>query len=283
MADGTAAPFARAYRYPALVRLSLGVHAAALALLATAPRRWSWALSALLLNHSVITAAVVMPRSRLLGPNLATLPSSGAEVALTFDDGPDPVVTPAVMDILERHHAKATFFCIGSRVERFPDVAAAIVERGHVVGNHSFTHPNLFAFYGPGAVAREVVRTQEAIESATGTRAIFFRAPVGIRGPFLEPCLAHHGLSLVSWSRRGLDTVSRDAAAVTSRLTQGLRAGEILLMHDGSSARDSAGRPVVTEALPRVLDALAARGLQVSPLPGSGAAAGEGSAAVKLS
>jgi peptidoglycan-N-acetylglucosamine deacetylase len=277
MADLTAAARGRPYRHPTFLRLTLGVHAAALALVAASPQRWSWALSALLLNHSAITAAAVMPRSRLLGPNLASLPSSEAAVALTFDDGPDPAVTPRVMDILESYHAKATFFCIGNRVERFPDVAAAIVERGHAIGNHSHNHPNLFAFYGPRAVAQEVGRAQEAIASATGQAATFFRAPVGIRGPFLEPCLAREGLSLVSWSRRGFDTVSRDAAAVTSRLTRGLKQGEILLMHDGSSARDSARRPVVLEALPRVLDALAARGLQVRPLPNSPKPVGEGS------
>jgi peptidoglycan-N-acetylglucosamine deacetylase len=265
MAETTTA--ARPYRFPAFLRLTLGVHAAALAVVAATPERWTWALAALVLNHSVITAAAVRPRSRLLGPNLASLPSAEPAVALTFDDGPDPEVTPRVLDILERHRAKATFFCIGNRVERFPQVAAAIVERGHAIANHSHSHPNLFAFYGPRAVAREVNRAQQAIGSATGTRALFFRAPVGIRGPWLEPCLAREGLSLVSWSRRGFDTVSRDPAAVASRLTRGLKHGEILLMHDGSSAGDFARRPVVLEALPRVLDALAARALQVRPLP----------------
>ena len=96
------------------------------------------------------------------------------------------------------------------------------MERGHAIGNHSHSHPNAFAFYGPRAVAREVVRAQDAIAAATGRRATLFRAPVGIRGPFLEACLAREGMSLVSWTRRGLDTVSRNAAAVASRLTQGV-------------------------------------------------------------
>ncbi len=186
---------------------------------------------------------------------------------MTFDDGPDPLVTPRVLDLLDAHRAKATFFCIGERVERFPEVAAAIVERGHAIGNHSHSHPNAFAFYGPRAVAREVVRAQDAISAATGRRPTLFRAPVGIRGPFLEACLAREGMSLVSWTRRGLDTVSRNAAAVASRLTQGVSSGDVLLLHDGASARDAWGRPVVLEALPRVLDALAARGLEASLFP----------------
>jgi peptidoglycan/xylan/chitin deacetylase (PgdA/CDA1 family) len=266
----------RPYRNPPFLRLTLGVHAAAFTLLGVAPHRWAWAASALLLNHSLITAAAVRPRSRLLGPNLASLPSARAEVALTFDDGPDPRVTPQVLDLLEAHRVKATFFCIGQRVERFPEVAAAIVERGHAVGNHSHSHPNAFAFYGPRAVTHEVVRAQDAISAATGRRATLFRAPAGIRGPFLEACLAREGMSLVSWTRRGLDTWSRDAAAVAARLTRGLTAGDVLLLHDGASARDAGGRPVVLEALPRVLDALAARGLEArlfpEPLPvGTGA------------
>jgi peptidoglycan-N-acetylglucosamine deacetylase len=267
MPDPTGRTQARPYRHPAFLRLTLGIHAAALALVGTAPQRWAWAVSALLVNHSLITAAAVWPRGRLLGPNLASLPGARPEIALTFDDGPDPSVTPRVMDILERHDAKATFFCIGKRVERFPDVAASIVERGHAIGNHSHNHPNAFAFYGPRALAREVVRAQDAIWAAAGRRATLFRAPVGIRGLFLEQCLAREGLNLVSWSRRGLDTVSRNAVAVAARLTRRLEHGEILLMHDGASACDSAGRPVVLEALPRVLDVLAARGLRVRPLP----------------
>jgi peptidoglycan/xylan/chitin deacetylase (PgdA/CDA1 family) len=276
MADGIGAAEARAYRQPAFLRLTLGLHATALAVVAAAPERWAWAASALLLNHSVITAAAVMPKSRLLGPNLASLPSPNAEVALTFDDGPDPTITPRVMDVLDGHQAKATFFCIGSRVERFPKVAAEIVERGHAIGNHSHTHPNAFAFYGPRALAREVGRAQLAIRAATGRRPTLFRAPVGIRGPLLERCLAREGLGLVSWSRRGFDTVSRNAGAVASRLTRRLADGEILLLHDGASARDAAGRPVVLEALPRVLDFLAARGLKIRPLPEPSGAAGEG-------
>jgi peptidoglycan/xylan/chitin deacetylase (PgdA/CDA1 family) len=264
-AKGGARP--RPYRHPAFLRLTLGVHAAAFALLGIAPHRWPWAASALLLNHSVMTAAVIWPRSRLLGPNLASLPSARTEVALTFDDGPDPLVTPRVLDLLDTHRVKATFFCIGQKVERFPEVAAAIVERGHAIGNHSHSHPNTFAFYGPRAVARELARAQDAISAATGRRATLFRAPVGIRGPFLEACLAREGMSLVSWTRRGLDTVSRNAAAVASRLTRGLGPGDVLLLHDGASTRDAWGRPVVLEALPRVLDALAARGLEPRLFP----------------
>jgi peptidoglycan-N-acetylglucosamine deacetylase len=266
-ADAGRSQGARAFNPSAFVRLTVAAHGVGAATLAVAPGRWAWVGTALLVNHVAIGAAAVLPRSRLLGPNLARLPAAADTIGLTFDDGPDPVVTPKVLDLLEEHRATATFFCIGNRVLRFPEIAAAIVARGHTVANHSHTHPNAFAFYGPRAVLREVRSAQQAILAATGRRPTLFRAPVGIRGPFLEPCLAREGLSLVSWSRRGLDTVSRDPPVVVARLTRQVASGDILLLHDGSSAKDDAGRPVVLEALPRLLEALAARGLLARSIP----------------
>jgi peptidoglycan-N-acetylglucosamine deacetylase len=267
MDDGGAGQDARPFSPSPFLRLTLAAHGMGAATLAVAPGRWAWVGTALLVNHVAIGAAAVLPRSRWLGPNLARLPATDDTVGLTFDDGPDPLVTLKVLDLLDEHRATATFFCIGSRVQRFPEIAAAIVARGHTVANHSHTHPNAFAFYGPRAVLREVGSAQQAILAATGRRPTLFRAPVGIRGPFLEPCLVREGLRLVSWTRRGLDTVSRDSLAVVARLTRQVASGDILLLHDGGSAQDDAGRPVVLEALPRVLDVLAARGLKARAIP----------------
>jgi len=113
---------------------------------------------------------------------------------------------------------------------------------------------------------REIEAAQDAIAQATGRRPTLFRAPAGIRNPWLDLVLARTSLSLVSWTRRGFDTVTRDPRRVAGRLIRGLRAGDILLLHDGSSAADTAGRPVVLEALPRVLDALSARQLGCVPV-----------------
>ena len=195
-------------------------------------------------------------------------PAAGL-VALTFDDGPDPEVTPAVLDLLDRQGARATFFFVGKKVEAHPALAAEVVARGHTVENHSYSHPNTFAFRGPAALEREVLRAQEAIARATGCRPRYFRAPAGIRNLWLEPCLRRSGLALVSWTRRGFDTVTRDAARVASRLALGLRSGDILLLHDGGSARDTSGRPVVLSALPLLLDALARHSLRATSLPGA--------------
>jgi peptidoglycan/xylan/chitin deacetylase (PgdA/CDA1 family) len=265
MSDGLIPKIFRSTRF---LRFSWAAHGLGAAALVVAPGNWRTVVAALLANHAAIGFAGMWPQSHLLGPNLVRLPEpQKTRVALTFDDGPDPLVTPAVLDILDSHGAKATFFCIGSRVDAHPALAAETLARGHAVENHTYSHPNAFAFGGTRSMEREVLGAQDAIERATGRRPSFFRAPAGIRNPWLEPCIAKAGLSLVSWTRRGFDTVSCEPEAVTRRLLRGLRAGNILLLHDGRGARSAAGRPVVLEALPRVLDALAARGLTSAALP----------------
>jgi len=210
------------------------------------------------------------PQSPYLGPNLTRLPESAArrgEIALTFDDGPDPEVTPSLLDLLDRRQAKASFFCIGRRVAAHPELAAEIVRRGHRIENHTWSHPSLFSCYLPAGQRREILRAQEAIARVTERVPVWFRPPAGLRNPLLDRELGAAGLRLVSWTRRGYDTVDRDPVRVSARLVAGLAAGDILLFHDGSAARDRHGRPVILEALPRVLDAVAAGGLRPAPLP----------------
>lgn len=253
---------------PLLLRLTAGAHAVAAVGLAVAPAKWPLVGGVLLANHAVVCGAIMSPRSRLLGPNLSRLPPAAEDrVALTFDDGPDPEVTPRVLDLLGTHGARATFFCIGRRAERHPELVAEIVARGHRVENHTYQHTKTFAFYGPRAQAAEVDRAQAILGSLAGCRPCFFRAPAGFRNVWLDRILAHRGLRLASWTRRGYDTVDRRPARVSRRLLQGMAPGDILLLHDGSSARDHGGRPVVLEVLPRLLDELAARGWGTALLP----------------
>lgn len=253
-----------------LVGVSAGVHAAALATLAAVPGAWPPVAGALLLNHVVLGAAGLAPRSRLLGANLTRLPPSLAgagRVALTFDDGPDPTVTPRVLERLAEHGARASFFLIGRRAARHPELVAEIVRRGHRVENHSYSHAYTFAFFGPRAQGREIDRAQELLARLAGRRPTYFRAPAGIRNLWLDLVLAQRGLRLASWTRRGYDAVDGEPRRVIRRLVKNLGAGDVLLLHDGSAARDSGGRPAVLEALPRLLDALAEKGLKATHLP----------------
>ena len=263
MADGRIQP---RWRPPPLIRASVVLHLAAAGATLTRPRLWPWALAAVAADHLLLTAAGLWPRSRLLGPNWTRLPPTGRThttkaVALTIDDGPDPQVTPQVLAQLETHGARATFFCIGEQVAAHPALAREIVQRGHAIENHSQRHLHHFSLLGPNALEREIRGAQDTIAEVTGEVARFFRAPAGLRNPFLEPVLVRTNLSLVSWTRRGFDTVSRSPARVLGKLTHHLANGDILLLHDGHAARTATGGAVILEVLPALLAAIAAAGL----------------------
>jgi peptidoglycan/xylan/chitin deacetylase (PgdA/CDA1 family) len=252
------------------VRASVGVHVLAAAAAIARPSLWPWALGAVVLDHALITASGLWPRSRLLGPNVTRLPAEAIvrhEVALTIDDGPDPDVTPQVLDLLDAHGVRATFFCIARRAEAQPALTREIVARGHSVQNHTDAHSHDFSFSGPRAFTVEIERAQATLAALTGQRPTCFRAPAGLRNPFLDPVLHRLGLQLVSWTRRGFDTRESDASRVLARLQRGLAAGDILLLHDGHAARGADGRPVILDVLPPLLDAIQRAGLRAVTLP----------------
>jgi len=256
--------------WPPLVRASVGWHVLALAAALFIPGAALWALLAVVLNHVLITASVLLPRSSLLGPNITRLPDVAAargEIALTIDDGPDPAVTPQVLDLLDAAGQRATFFCIAERVAAHPALARQIVLRGHSVQNHTARHRHDFSFLGPRGYADEIARAQALLGESTGERPTCFRAPAGFRNPFLAPVLHRMGLVLVSWTRRGFDTRERDAAKVLARLADGLRGGDILLLHDGHAARTLQGQPVILDVLPALLQKMKAAGLRSVTLP----------------
>jgi peptidoglycan/xylan/chitin deacetylase (PgdA/CDA1 family) len=260
-----ARPTARRWRPAPALQATVLLHAAGAVTLAAAPSSWPWVAGGIAANHAALAAAGFLPRSRLLGPNLARLPESAArraEVALTFDDGPDPEVTPRVLDMLDEAGVKATFFLIGERAARHPALAREIVRRGHAAENHSHRHSTAFGWYGPGRARREIEAAQGAIADATGVAPVYFRAPFGIRNPLLDPALARCGLRYVSWTRRGFDTVARDPRRVLDRLTRNLAAGDILLLHDGITARLRDGGAQALAVLPALAARLAAHALQ---------------------
>jgi len=264
-------PHTRATRWraPLLVRASVACHVGAAAAVAADPALWPWALGAVVADHALVTATGLWPRSTWLGANLRRLPRAAAarrEVSITIDDGPNPAVTPAVLDLLERHDAKATFFCIAQRAQQHPQLCREIVRRGHRVENHSWRHAHTFSLLGPGGCARETATAQAALTEIAGAPPRFFRAPAGLRNPFLDPVLHRLDLQLVSWTRRGFDTVHTNPADVLGRLTRDLAPGDILLLHDGNAARSSSGRAVVLDVLPALLHRFAQDGLRAVTL-----------------
>lgn len=249
------------WRPSPFIRLSVLLHAIAAAALIW-PHTMLLGLAILLANHAALAASGLWPRSTLLGPNVLRLTGARAEVALTIDDGPDPDVTPQVLDILAAHGVTATFFCVASRLRRHPELARRIVEAGHHIENHSMQHRHYFSLLGPGGIRQELAQAQQVITEMTGRKPQFFRAPAGLRNPFLDPVLHRFDLQLVSWTRRGFDTRVGDAEKVAHRLLRNARAGDILLLHDGNAARDKNGVPVIVAALPQLIDALTRRGLR---------------------
>lgn len=310
------------------VDASVGVHLCAGAAAWAWPGAEWWSLGAVAANHAVLTGAGLLPRSRLLGPNLRQLPEgtaseapsgdlSGAmprapdasaavaaphaaanaagpsepawvdgpdraaqarravagtpgpsmrasrfgRVALTFDDGPDPEVTPQVLDQLEAAGARATFFCIAERARRHAALTREIVARGHSVQNHSAAHRHHFSLLGPRGFEREIGRAQAVLADLTGALPHCFRAPAGLRNPLLDPVLHRLDLHLASWTRRAFDTVDANPSRVLARLVRGLAHRDILLLHDGHARRTAVGRPVVLEVLPALLGRLREAGL----------------------
>ncbi|HEX4234308.1 MAG TPA: polysaccharide deacetylase family protein [Caldimonas sp.] len=268
--------------WPAYATASIAWHAGAVGALLAMPEAWPWALGAVAANHLVLTAGGLWPRSRWLGSNWTRLPAAASarrEVAITIDDGPDPAVTPAVLDLLDRHRATATFFCIAAQARAHAALCREIVARGHSVQNHSDRHAHNFSLLGPRAIARELAAAQDSLADLSGERPRFFRAPAGLRNPFLAPILQRLDLQLVSWTRRGFDTVRRDPDAMLTRLTRRLAPGDILLAHDGHAARTSDDVPLVIAVLPALLERIRALELVPVTLPAAADAESISSAA----
>lgn len=174
--------------------------------------------------------AVRSPRSQLLGPAIFRGPSGHPAIALTFDDGPSES-TPHLLDLLDQHHARATFFVCGHHVRRLPHIAREIAARGHELANHTFTHPPLY-LRRAAFIQREVRDAQVAIADVTGARPAYFRPPYGVRWPGLAQVLRAADLRLVTWSAIGSDW-RLPAPQIVQKLLPAASPGAIFCLHDG--------------------------------------------------
>jgi peptidoglycan/xylan/chitin deacetylase (PgdA/CDA1 family) len=213
----------------------------------------------------MILTGVFALRLRVFVDAIVRGPRGARGVALTFDDGPDPEWTPRVLDALDAAGAKATFFVIGRKVEAHPDVARAIVERGHAIGLHSYAHDRLFALRGEERVRADLLRAMAVIEKIVGARPTLFRPPIGHTNPIIARVADKLDLTVVGWSVSGHDGVrGAKPARVAARVCGGVRDGAIVLLHDAAERGDH--EPAGPRALPEILRAIDAANLSIVPL-----------------
>lgn len=219
----------------------------------TAP--WT-AIAIIFASHMLVLYPTLRPSAQWLGPVITRFHTDRREVWLTIDDGPTPD-TVALLDLLDRFDARATFFVKGKLVDANRALAGEIVRRGHSIANHSQTHPSgTFWCLGPGRIAREIDGCNRAIAEIAGTKPTWFRAPVGMKNPFVHPLLAERDMTLIGWSARGFDAVFGDPESVKRRVLRSVRPGAIVLMHQG--------RETNLQSMELLLDALTRDGYRFS-------------------
>lgn len=184
---------------------------------------------------------------------------AGRRVALTFDDGPDPQRTPAVLDLLARQGVRATFFVVGARAEAHPELVRRMVAEGHVVGNHSYTHSWRFPLRSLGRTVEELRRTGEVLHRITGRRPRLFRPPFGVTNPTIARAVRRLGLDPVGWSIRSLDTMGQSPERVAARILRRLHPGAVILLHDRCAGSE--------RLVGLLVEGLRSRGLEPVTLP----------------
>lgn len=223
----------------------IGLHAAAIGI--GFKWGWPWGLVCAAGIAACCCWAILNPYCQWLGPVRCTTVD---EILITIDDGPDPHDTPLLLDLLDRHHAKAIFFMIGEKVRAHPELVREVVRRGHEIGNHTLTHPAAsFWCAGPWRTRREIAVCQQVIEEITGIKPRWFRAPVGHRNWFTHSMANALGLQVMAWNRRGFDAVEKDAGKVLARILPDLTPGDIVLLHEAT--------PIAAEVLGKLLERVA--------------------------
>ena len=209
--------------------------------------------------YAVATIGVFFPRLEMYGPIVSRGPAGRRSVALTFDDGPHPVTTRRILAVLGATRHRATFFMLGAKARRHPDVVREIHAAGHTLGVHGDSHDRFHSFRMPWTVRDELLRAARAVEDATGVRPRFFRPPLGHTSLTTTRGARHAGMIIVGWSTRGFDGVrGRTPEAVVARVAHDVTDGAIVMLHDASEHDDF--EPAAVRALPELLRMLDERG-----------------------
>ena len=214
---------------------------------------------------ALLLSGVFVLRLRMFADAVVRGPTGATGVVLTFDDGPDPIHTREVLDALDVHEAKATFFVIGKKAEQHRDVVLEIVRRGHAVGVHGFAHDRLFSLRGSKRVREDLMRAVRVLEGITGKTPTLFRPPIGHTNPTIARIADLLDLTVVGWSVRARDGLAGTKPDdVLARISRGLEDGAIVLLHDAPER--GTRKPAGVTALPAILERIAAKNLTVVPL-----------------
>ncbi|HEX6224438.1 MAG TPA: polysaccharide deacetylase family protein [Chryseolinea sp.] len=215
---------------------------------------WWYALAGIIYLNILAYGAAVLSAEFFM-PVRCQGDRSSNKIAITFDDGPIPVMTDKILEVLSIHKVPAAFFCIGNRVNDYPALTKKIHDAGHLIGNHSYWHGALFDLQSPEKIAVELIDTDSAIEKVIHKKPNFFRPPFGVTNPMVAKAVQKRGYKTIGWSIRSFDTVTKNSSVLFERITRSLKGGDVILFHDYSAA--------TLEILPRFLDHVAKAGLKV--------------------
>lgn len=204
--------------------------------------------------------------SPVFGRVMSRLPGGDRDVALTFDDGPNPEATPRILDVLRDAEVSATFFLLGKHVERWPHLARRIADEGHTIGNHGYYHRRLH-LRGPAYIRVDLSLGTDVIVTATGQAPTHFRAPHGFRNPWVTAIARDLGQHAVGWTLGVWDTDRPGAAVIAERVRRGVRPGSIVLLHDGDAYDPEGDRAQTADALSYMVRDLRETGFRLVPLP----------------
>jgi len=199
-----------------------------------------------------ISYGAVSPRSQLFGRTFVAAGAGSRQLALTFDDGPNDPHTLRLLEVLAKHGVKATFFMIGRFIRERPEIARAVAQAGHVIGNHTYTHPNLFFATG-SQLARELDDCERTLADAVGEHSKLFRPPWGFRRPGTLRAAARRGLTTVMWSVTGYDWKLPRPEAIERRVARQVRGGDVILLHDGGHRHMGVDRAPTVAATERLI------------------------------
>lgn len=208
---------------------------------------WYWSLLGLLPIGFIALASSQIQWNFFL-PAVHSVQITENKVALTFDDGPHPVYTPQVLDILKKYNAKAGFFLIGKNVRQNPHLTERIIKEGHTIGNHSFTHSKTIDFKDKKGWLKELEETDSEIQKITGNRPRFFRPPYGVTTPHLGSAIEKSGHLVIGWDVRSFDTTTKNPQALAEKVIKKTKNGSIILLHD----RHEMIVPILEQLLPEL-------------------------------